>query len=202
MRCIQAEAQAPGAGLTQAWIRLERLKGPVEGADSLWLELEWHRAHALLLAGSGSAGPLLGQTLMAWGEVMTRGRGMKFPAVVLEACTRSSRLLWQLGEKLGARARIQDALPSFQELGARLPEAAAESFRGRNDIDEYLAAAQTAGLPIAWPERAAPETWGEVVWNGRFPGPQESYILPVEARGPLNQWRPAADPGGEPHQPS
>jgi len=161
LRGIQAEAQVAGAGLTQAWIRLERLKGPVEGADSLWLELEWHRAHALLLSGSGSSGPVLAQTLLAWGEVVTGARAMKFPAVVLEACTRSSELLWQLGEKLGARARIQDALPSFQELVGRLPEGFAESFRGRNDVNQYLATAETAGLRVAWPERAeAPPDWG------------------------------------------
>jgi len=162
LRCIQAEAEAgrggpPGeAGLTQAWIQLERLKGPVEGADSLWLELEWHKAHALLLSRSAGPGPVLAQTLTAWGEVMTGARELKFPAVVLAACTRSAELLWGLGEKLGARARIQDALSSLQELGARLPEGFGASFRGRKDIHGFLAAADTVGMRIAWPERTDP----------------------------------------------
>jgi 3-methyl-2-oxobutanoate hydroxymethyltransferase len=50
--------------------------------------------------------------------------------------------------------------------------------------------------------RSALATWGEDVRAGRFPGPQESYILPEDAREMLNAWQPSADPGGEPKQSS
>jgi tetratricopeptide (TPR) repeat protein len=153
LRSLQAEARQPlAAGLTPAWIRLERLKGPVEGADSLWLETEWHRAHALLLGASGP-GPAPAQTLLAWGQVVTGARELKFPALVLEACTRSAELLESLGERMGARSRIQDGLPSFQELGARLPESFVAAFQGRADIHAFRSAAEAAGLPVAGFER-------------------------------------------------
>jgi 3-methyl-2-oxobutanoate hydroxymethyltransferase len=50
--------------------------------------------------------------------------------------------------------------------------------------------------------RDALVTWGEDVRAGRFPGPQESYILPEDAREMLNAWQPSTDPGGEPKQSS
>ena len=42
--------------------------------------------------------------------------------------------------------------------------------------------------------RQALAAWGEDVRGGRFPGPQESYMLPEAARLMLNNWRPS--PGG------
>ena len=42
--------------------------------------------------------------------------------------------------------------------------------------------------------RQALAAWGEDVRGGRFPGPQESYMLPEAARLMLSDWRPS--PGG------
>jgi 3-methyl-2-oxobutanoate hydroxymethyltransferase len=39
--------------------------------------------------------------------------------------------------------------------------------------------------------RGALAEWGEDVRQGRFPGPQESFSLPEEARSMLDQWHPA-----------
>jgi 3-methyl-2-oxobutanoate hydroxymethyltransferase len=39
--------------------------------------------------------------------------------------------------------------------------------------------------------------WGADVREGRFPGPQESYMLPEAAREMLKAWRTSAEPGGE-----
>jgi 3-methyl-2-oxobutanoate hydroxymethyltransferase len=41
--------------------------------------------------------------------------------------------------------------------------------------------------------RIALAEWGEDVRQGRFPGPQESFSLPEEARESLSRWRPALD---------
>ncbi len=49
--------------------------------------------------------------------------------------------------------------------------------------------------------RAALEAWSQDVRAGRFPGPQESYILPEDAREMLQAWQPSTDPGGDPQQP-
>ena len=46
--------------------------------------------------------------------------------------------------------------------------------------------------------REALAAWGEDVRAGRFPGPQESFALPEEARVALAQWRPAAERATEP----
>jgi hypothetical protein len=160
LRCIQAEAQEPaaqdGAGPRPAWIRLERLKGPVEGAGSPWLELEWHRARALLLGAVRADCPGPAEALMAWGEVMAGARRLRFPALVVEAGARSSELLLEVGEGLGARARIQDAVASFQELGWKLPEGSDQGFLGRKDIHGFLRAADRAGLRIPWPPTGDP----------------------------------------------
>jgi 3-methyl-2-oxobutanoate hydroxymethyltransferase len=50
--------------------------------------------------------------------------------------------------------------------------------------------------------RTALAAWGEDVRAGRFPGPQESYMLPEDAREMLNAWHPSTDPGGDHQQPS
>jgi len=158
LRCIQAEAQeaeaVPGTRMEPAWIRLEQLKGPVEGTGSRWLDLEWQRAHALLL--SSGPGPTPAQTLLAWGEVMAGARELKFPATVMEAGARSSELLLERGETLGAQARIHDALPSAHEWWARLPEGFGPSCLERSDLHRFRRAAEQAGMSIAWPARAEP----------------------------------------------
>jgi 3-methyl-2-oxobutanoate hydroxymethyltransferase len=41
-------------------------------------------------------------------------------------------------------------------------------------------------------------SWGADVREGRFPGPQESYILPEATRDQLRAWRPSVDPSGKP----
>ena len=46
--------------------------------------------------------------------------------------------------------------------------------------------------------RGALARWGADVREGRFPGPQESYILPEATRDQLRAWRPAVDPSGKP----
>jgi tetratricopeptide (TPR) repeat protein len=151
LRCIQAEAQeAQGCG--PAWIRLEQLKGPVEGSGSRWLELEWQRAHALLLGAGGPAA----QTLSAWDAVLAGARELGFPAMALEAGARGAGLLLERGERLAARARIQDTWPSAQELWSRLPEAFGPSFLGRSEAHRFQRAAAEAGMDRVWPERVEP----------------------------------------------
>jgi 3-methyl-2-oxobutanoate hydroxymethyltransferase len=45
--------------------------------------------------------------------------------------------------------------------------------------------------------RQALGRWSEDVRGGRFPGPQESYMLPEATRDMLKVWRPSVDPGGD-----
>jgi len=80
--------------------------------------------------------------------------------LLLEAATRSSELLLEQGEKLGARARIQDALSSALEWWAQMP-VDGRSFLGRSDLHRFQRAARRADLVLAWPEpvRTAPD------WN-------------------------------------
>ena len=160
LRCIQAEAQEAAAirsaQLDLAWTRLEQLRDPVAGAGSRWLELEWQRARAQLLAAADDGAAAPDQTVLAWGEVLAGARELRFPAMVLEAGARSSELLLGLGEKLGARSRIQDALPSAMELWAALPAGSELSFLGRSDIHGFREAAEMAGARFAWPPRADP----------------------------------------------
>jgi tetratricopeptide (TPR) repeat protein len=168
LRTIQAEAQdgLAGPGLTSAWIRLEGLKGTVEGSGSRWLEMEWHRAHALLLSISGADEAIAGQTLLAWGEVLAGAREMHFPALVLEASARSAQLLLDRGERLGARGRVQDAWPSFQLLWSKLPEAFEPSFLGRSDLHGFRQASEAAGMPFHLPERVDPlADWSPTLAN-------------------------------------
>jgi tetratricopeptide (TPR) repeat protein len=153
LRCTQAaifDAEDPGS----AWTHLERLKGPVEASGSRWLELEWHRAHGLLLSRAGA--DRVSEALLAWGEVAALARDLKFHARVLEAGTRGSELLRAGGEKLGARSRIQDALASFQELWSRLPPPFEETFLGRPDIHAFRQAVEGAGMPFTLPAKVDP----------------------------------------------
>ncbi|BDU74835.1 hypothetical protein [Mesoterricola silvestris] len=157
LRCIQAETLDAGQGAPEsAWVHLERLKGPVEGSGSRWLELEWHRAHALLLSRSGTSEAVVSEALLAWGDVVALARELKFPAQVLEAETRSSELLLAQGEKLGARSRIQDALPALQELWTRLPSHFEASFLARPDIHGFRRAVEAAGIRFVLPAKSDP----------------------------------------------
>jgi tetratricopeptide (TPR) repeat protein len=157
LRCIQAETLEAGARAPEAaWVHLERIKGPVEGTGSRWLDMEWHKAHALLLSRSGTDEPVIAEALMAWGEVVALAREMKFPAQVLEAETCCSALLLAQGERLGARSRIQDALPSFQELWSGLPDHFENYFLGRGDIHGFRGAVEATGLRFILPAKVDP----------------------------------------------
>lgn len=144
----------------QGWAILENLKGPVEGSGSRWLDLEWHRAHALLLSTVPPSDPVVEEALRAWGEVLAAARDLQFPAQVLEASAEGAQLLLQRGEKLGAKARLQDAFPSFQQLWSRLPDTHGTAFLGREDLHRFRQTVEAAGLRFVLPERADPlEDW-------------------------------------------
>jgi tetratricopeptide (TPR) repeat protein len=140
----------------QGWAILENLKGPVEGSGSRWLDLEWQRAHALLLSTVPATEPVVQEALHAWSEVQTAAREIQFPAQVLEANTEGALLLLQQGERLGARARIQDAFPSFQQLWTRLPDSHESGFMGREDLHRFRQTVEAVGLRFILPERADP----------------------------------------------
>jgi len=160
LRFAQAEAreaqrvhqEAP----EQGWAILENLKGPVEGSDSRLLDLEWHRAHALLLSTAPPSEAVAQQTLQAWSEVLAAARALNFPAQVMEASAEGAALLLQRGEKLGARARMQEAFPSLQQLWVRLPESHETSFLGRADLYQFQQTVAAVGLRFVRPERADP----------------------------------------------
>ncbi|MBI4913594.1 MAG: hypothetical protein HY823_12720 [Acidobacteria bacterium] len=163
VRAIQCQALSadPGAALESlepSWVRLEALKGPVEGSASRWLELEWHRAHALLLnhAALQEGEAAAAEALSAWGEVLAAARELRFPAAVMEASARVAGLLLGRGEKLGARSRLQDAFQSFQELWTRIPESHESLFLGRNEMHRFRQAVEDAGLRFVLPERVDP----------------------------------------------
>jgi hypothetical protein len=149
---LQSHLEAP----EQGWAMLENLKGPVEGSGSRWLELEWHRAHALLLSTVPPSETVAQEALLAWSEVQAAARELQFPALVLEASTEGARLLLRQGERLGARARMQDAFPSFQQLWARLPDQHESSFLGREDLHRFRQTVEAVGLRFVLPERADP----------------------------------------------
>jgi tetratricopeptide (TPR) repeat protein len=158
LRGIQAEAQEladtrPGE-LQLAWGRLQLLQAAVAQAGSPWLELEWRRALAHLLAAEGLGAARPERAVQAWGEVLAGARQLQFPAMALEAAARGSELLLGLGERLGARSRILDALPAAMELWAHLPEGAGPAFLVRSDIHGFRQAAAKAGVPVAWPDPA------------------------------------------------
>jgi tetratricopeptide (TPR) repeat protein len=162
LRQIQVEAlaaleQAEGGRLEGPWTRLEQMKAPVEGSGSRWLEMEWHRAHALLLmtARDPSEG-IATEALSAWSEVQAAARELRFSAVALEASSQSAALLIKRGERLGARSRLQDAYGTFQELWSRIPEAHSLAFLGRPDIHRFRQAVEGAGLRFVLPERVDP----------------------------------------------
>lgn len=157
-----------------AWAILENLKGPVEGSDSRWLDLEWHRAHALLLSTVPGSEAVVEEALRAWGEVLAAARELQFPAQVLEASTEGAQLLLQRGEKFGARSRMQDAFPSFQQLWTRLPDTHETGFLGREDLHRFRQTVEATGLRFILPERADPlMDWTPTQMNlPAFPGPE------------------------------
>ncbi|MBK9797922.1 MAG: hypothetical protein IPP58_15850 [Holophagaceae bacterium] len=148
----QSRLEAP----EQGWAILENLKGPVDGSDSRWLDLEWHRAHALLLSTVPATDAVVQEALEAWSEVQAAARDLQFPAQILEASAEGAQLLLQRGEKLGARSRMQDAFPSFQQLWTRLPEAQETGFMGREDMHRFRQTVESVGLRFVQPERADP----------------------------------------------
>jgi hypothetical protein len=166
----QSSLEAP----EQGWAVLENLKGPVEGSGSRWLDLEWHRAHALLLSTVPATEPVVQEALEAWGQVQAAARDMQFPALVLEASSEGAQLLLQRGEKLGARARMQDAFPSFQQLWTRLPEGQEPTFLGREDLHRFRRMVEAVGLKFIQPERADPLVdWTPTQMNlPAFPDPE------------------------------
>lgn len=136
----------------QDWTILEDLKGPVEGSDSRWLDLEWHRAHALLLATVPATESVVQETLEAWSAVQTGARDLQFHAQVLEASTEGAQLLLRRSDRPGARARMQEAFPSFQQLWTCLPEGHGSGFLGREDMHRFRQTVEAVGLRFIQPE--------------------------------------------------
>jgi hypothetical protein len=162
LRYLQAlahDALASGSrgGLEQAWTMLELVKAQVEGSGSRWLDLEWHRAHALLLATVPDATEAVTmETLTTLASMLAAAREMRFPADVLEASALGAVQLLHRGESLGARARLQDAFSCFQELWSKVPESVELSFLGRPDIHQFKRTTEAAGLRFSLPERVDP----------------------------------------------
>lgn len=158
----QARLEAPELG----WAILENLKGRVEGSGSRWLELEWHRAHALLLSTVAATDAVVQESLQAWSEVQAAARDLQFPVQVLDASTEGALLLLSRGEKLGARSRMQDAFPSFQQIWARIPESHGTHFLGREDLHRFRQTVEAVGLRFVLPERFdATEDWAPTQLN-------------------------------------
>ncbi|MBP1627661.1 MAG: hypothetical protein H6Q00_2136 [Holophagaceae bacterium] len=159
LRRIQALAQDMDPDTKSQWSSLEALKEAVTSSGSRWLELEWHHAHALLLSGASDA--LASEALRAWGEVLTTARELGRTALVLEASTQGACLLLKRGEELGARAKIQEACTSFQELWGRVPAAFGPRFLGRSDLHHFRLAVESVGLdaPHHLPPPVGLPTW-------------------------------------------
>jgi hypothetical protein len=100
------------------------------------------------------------ESLQAWSEVQAAARDLLFPVQVLDASTEGAQLLLSRGEKLGARARMQDAFPSFQQIWARVPESHGAAFMGREDMHRFRQTVEAVGLRFVLPERIDPlEDW-------------------------------------------
>ena len=163
LRHLQSLAQTAGSldSLGPVWSALEHCKAQIEGSGSRWLDLEWHKAHALLLATLAGAEETIAQdSITALGAMLGAAREMRFPAEVLEATALGAAQLQRRGESLGARAWLQGAFSSLQELWSRVPEGTEYAFLGRPDIHRFKAAVEAAGLPFVLPERVdALEDW-------------------------------------------
>ncbi len=176
LRYVQAEALEGGEAAEAAWTHLERLKGPVEGSGSRWLEVEWRRAHALLLEGAGPAEAVLAEALSAWGDVRNLARELRFPHLAMEAGTREADLLLARGERLGARSTIQDAAATFQELWSRVPAHLEAAFAGRADVRAFRSAAEAAGVPFLLPAKSDPlADWSPTQANLPLPTPLRGH---------------------------
>lgn len=161
LRRIQAEAHEVLLGgrripLAPLWERLEALKGPAEGSGSRWVELEWHRAHGLLLSTSEPSDPVVMEAIQTWGIVLGAAREMRFPTVVLEAASQCAVLLLERGERLGAGTRIQDAYPSYQEIWNHVPDTYETAFLGRAEMHRFRLAVEGCGLKFITPEKVDP----------------------------------------------
>jgi hypothetical protein len=138
----------------------------VEGSGSRWLDLEWHRAHALLLSTVPATDVVVQESLQAWSEVQAAARDLQFPVQVLDASTEGAQLLLARGEKLGARARMQDAFPSFQQIWARVPDGHGTRFMAREDLHRFRQTVEAVGLRFVLPERIDPlEDWAPTQMN-------------------------------------
>jgi tetratricopeptide (TPR) repeat protein len=160
LRTLQSEArearQAGKEASEAAWNKLELLKALVDGSGSRWLDLEWQRAHALLLSTATPSDAVDLQTLQTWGGALGLARQLQRPGLTLEACVEGAALLLRRGEKLGAMARLQDSTPAFQQLWSRVPETHEQPFLGREDIHRYRELMTMAGLRFVLPERGDP----------------------------------------------
>lgn len=159
VRQIQALAQDRAPDTPARWSGLEALREPVASSGSRWLDLEWHHAHAILL--SASSDTAASEALRAWGEVLATARELGRTSLVLEACTQGACLLLRRGEELGARAKIQEACSSFQELWSRVPAAFGPHFLGRPDLHHFRLAVESVGmdLPQHLPPPVGLQTW-------------------------------------------
>lgn len=157
LRHIQSLAmEGPDEGLHGAWTRLERLKGPAESSGSRWLELEWHRAHGLLLGRLDQAETVATESLGAWNHALAAARQLRFHGVIIQACVESAAVLLARGERLGAASRLQEAGTSFHMVWSHVPEDRGPAFLGRPDIQRLQQVTEQAGLAFTLPERADP----------------------------------------------
>lgn len=160
LRMVQAEARAAQAARQPApestWSLLEMLKAPVEGLGSRWLDLEWHQAHGLLLAAAPPSETVDLESLQAWGQALALARDLQFPAEALAASAESARILLRRGERLGARARVQDAFPALQQVWTRVPQGHEQTFLGRPDMHRLKETVEQTGLRFVLPERGDP----------------------------------------------
>lgn len=161
LRRIQADAQNDPERYRQElaaedWKSLGSLKSLVDASGSRWLEMEWHKAHALLLSDREATDVLAPEALTAWGEVLASAREMRFSLAAMEASVRCSVLLMHRSERLGARSCLQNAMSSFQELWCWIPESYETSFLGRKDMHQFRLMVDAVGLPWDLPERIDP----------------------------------------------
>ncbi len=157
LRRIQALAQdGPSEAAHGAWTQLEQLKASSEGSGSRWLELEWHRAHGLLLGQLDQAETVAAESLGAWNCVLAAARQLRFHGVIIQACVESAAVLLARGERLGALSRLQEAGTSFHIVWSHVPDERSSAFLGRPDIQRFRKVTEAAGLPFTLPERSDP----------------------------------------------
>lgn len=157
LRRLQVQAALAGeVDRLEAWEGLERLKAPVEASGSRLLDMEWLRAHGLLLGALPMGETLVVSALEAWDGVLGLARSLDWQMVVLSACVESAAVLLHRGERLGARSRLQEAFTALHLLICRAPESATASLLTRQEPQRLRVVAAQAGLPFELPERAEP----------------------------------------------